>query len=313
MSTTNEPANVRRGLHPFWNAVLRGLGVVVPPLLTIAIVLWLVGTIQQYVLEPVVNGVQDLLVWGLADIRDEQAFPFDPEARENPVLDGKEYQRLENGTYIPRQVYEMVKRRRGEEPMPRTGPYIYHAYVRLAYLRPYLMIPLFLCAFTLLLYVLGKLMAAGVGHFFGGLLERGIARLPLVRNVYSAVKQVSGFLLSERKMAVSRVVAVEYPRKGVWAFGFVTGQGVPQIEAMVGEECISVLICTSPMPMAGFTITIPRSEAIDLGITLDQAIQFIVSCGVIIPPPRDLKLPHPDGADAPLLAAGDSSPTSSKQ
>ncbi len=170
--------------------------------------------------------------------------------------------------------------------MPRTGKYVYQMYLRVTYLRPSVMIPLFLCIFILVTYLLGKLIAAGVGRFTVGLVEMGIARVPLVRNVYSAVKQVSGFLLNERKMDVSRVVAVEYPRKGVWAIGLVTGEGVPDIEGLAGEPCLSVMICTSPMPMAGFTINVRRSEVVDLNITLDQAIQFIVSCGVIVPPPH---------------------------
>jgi uncharacterized membrane protein len=78
-------------------------------------------------------------------------------------------------------------------------------------------------------------------------------------------------------------VAVEYPRKGVWALGLVTGEGIPDIEKLAEDPCISVMICTSPMPMAGFTINVRRSEAVDLNMTFDQAVQFIVSCGVIVP------------------------------
>jgi hypothetical protein len=106
-------------------------------------------------------------------------------------------------------------------------------------------------------------------------------------------------------MEVSRVVAVEYPRKGIWQLGLVTGVGIPDIEAMVGEECLSVLVCTSPMPMAGFTITVRRSECVDLNITLDQAIQFIVSCGVIVPQPRGLPGIGHGGPAAPSLDSGE--------
>jgi uncharacterized membrane protein len=158
----------------------------------------------------------------------------------------------------------------------------------------------------LLLYLPGKFMAAGIGRFFITLFERAIRRVPLVRNVYAAVKQVSGFVLNEREMKVSRVVAVEYPRKGIWQLGLVTGEGMPDIEAMIGEPCLSVLVCTSPMPMAGFTISVRRSECVDLNITLDQAIQFIVSCGVIVPRPRDQEAAEPDAPAGQLLDAADS-------
>jgi uncharacterized membrane protein len=275
-----------------------------PPLLTIAIFLWIAGTVQNYILEPIATLVQKVTVRLIQDIRSENDFLASELSRPNPRRDGVPYQRLEDGTFIPQRVYDEVLKYRGEEPMPRTAPYIYRAYVRLVYLPPSAMIPLLLCIFILVLYLLGKLIAAGVGRFTVGLVEQGIARVPLVRNVYSAVKQVSGFLLNERKMDVSRVVAVEYPRKGVWAIGLVTGQGMHDIEGITGETCISVMICTSPMPMAGFTINIRRSEAIDLNITLDQAIQFIVSCGVIVPGPHGLPL-HGPAPKAPRAIAAD--------
>lgn len=272
-----------RGSHPFRDAVFGGLGVVLPPLLTIVIFLWIGGTIEQYVLSPVVQMAERVLARTQADIRSEEAFPPADRGQARAVLDGVEYQRLERGEYVPRAHYDLLVQRLGEEPIPRTGATFYAAYYRLVYLRPWIVIPAFVLIFTLILYLLGKFMGAGIGRFFWSLVEGGIERLPVVRNVYSAVKQVSGFILNERALQVSRVVAVEYPRPGVWALGFVMGEGMEPIERLVGQQCVTVLICTSPMPMAGFVITLRREEAIELDVTLDQAIQFIVSCGVVIP------------------------------
>jgi uncharacterized membrane protein len=279
--------------HPFRGAVARGLGILLPPLLTIVIFLWIGGTVDQYVLAPVVKGAESLLVWWKADIRSEDSIPLEQRNRAEPEVAGEVYHRLAAGELVPKTVYDTVVQRLGEDAIPRTGNAVYRNYFRIVYLRPYLVIPAFLLVFTLLLYLLGKFIAAGIGRFFWGLIEAGIVRVPLVRNVYSAVKQVSSFLLNERQTRVSRVVAVEYPRPGVWALGFVMGGAIGEIEKVAGDECVTVLICTSPMPMAGFTITIRRSEVIDLHITLDQAIQFIVSCGVVIPPPKTV---HPVGA-----------------
>ncbi len=270
---------------PFWRAVIRGLGVVLPPLLTIVIFLWIGGTVENYVLDPVTGLAQRILQFVVADIRVEGAIPQSERGKENPSIDGIVYQRLESGEYVPRAIYDLVKYYPSQEGPPRTASQVYRTYIRLLYLRPYVVVPAFILVFTLLLYLLGKFMAAGIGRFFVSLIEGGIDRVPVVRNVYSAVKQVSGFLLNERRMQVSRVVAVEYPRKGIWQLGFVTGEGLSDIEAMVGEQCLSVLICTSPMPMTGFTVIVRRSECLDLNLTLDQAIQFIVSCGVVIPQP----------------------------
>jgi len=250
-----------------------------------------------------------VLLW-TADIRQGDAFPPGEQGKGNPVADGVTFQRLDNGEYVPKAIYDVVQFRPGDEGMPRTALQVYKRYVRLTYLRPHVVIPAFILVFTLLLYVLGKLMAAGIGRFLLDPFEGGIRRVPFVRTVYSAVKQVSGFLLDERQMRVSRVVAVEYPRKGIWQLGLVTGEGMPDIEAVVGEPCLSVLMCTSPMPMTGFTVVVRRSECLDLNITLDQAIQFVVSCGVIVPRPEAPGAIQSAPSAKPLLTADGASGTS---
>jgi uncharacterized membrane protein len=82
----------------------------------------------------------------------------------------------------------------------------------------------------------------------------------------------------------TRVVAVEYPRKGIWTVAFVTGESMSDIRATAGEPVMSVLIPTSPMPFTGFTVSVKKSETVDLDITVDQAFQFVISCGVVVPP-----------------------------
>ncbi|MDZ7616243.1 MAG: DUF502 domain-containing protein, partial [Patescibacteria group bacterium] len=130
----------------------------------------------------------------------------------------------------------------------------------------------------------GKFMAAGIGRFFWSLFERGVHRLPMVSSVYASVKQVTDFLFSETNIQYTRVVAVEYPRAGIWSLGFVTGESFADIRSIANEPVVSVLMCTSPAPMTGFTITVRKSEIIDLNVTIDQALQFVISCGVVVPP-----------------------------
>ena len=126
-------------------------------------------------------------------------------------------------------------------------------------------------------------MAAGIGRFFLHYVETIITQLPIIRNVYSSLKQVTDFAFNENEMSFSSIVAVEYPRKGIWSMGFVTGEGMREIRDAAGEPILTVLMPTSPMPATGFTISVPKSETIDLNITIDQAVQFCVSCGVVIP------------------------------
>jgi uncharacterized membrane protein len=267
--------------HPFRRAVVRGLAVLCPPLLTILILVWVVGTTKTYFLEPVTHWARESIVWYVADIRED--LPLKSPAAKTTLWEGKTYSRLENGAFIPEEVYELVEQH-PVAPQPTTGEEFYRRYVDLTFLRPWVAIPFFLSMFTLLLYFLGKFMAAGMGNFFVNVLDMFIAKLPGVRSVYSAIKQVSDFIFTEREMKFTRIVAVEYPRKGIWSMGFVTGEGLASIRDSVGEPILSVLIPYSPLPVTGTTILVRKSECIDLNVSFDQACQFIVSCGVVIPP-----------------------------
>jgi hypothetical protein len=149
--------------HPFRHAVLRGLAVLCPPLLTVLIVVWAIDTTKSYLLEPVTALARDGFVWCLADIRED--LPQVPGSKTAKV-DGRDYRRLENGSFIPETVYDVVQKQPGEPP-PTTGEAFYRRYVDLTYLKPYLTVPFFLSIFILLLYFLGKFMAAGIGGFFG--------------------------------------------------------------------------------------------------------------------------------------------------
>jgi uncharacterized membrane protein len=272
------PAAVR----PFRRAVLRGLAVLCPPLLTVLIVVWAIDTTKNYLLEPVISLARDGLVWGLADVRTPEELSLPDRGAKTAELGGRAYHQIADGTFVPQTVYDKVRRQPGEPP-PVTGEAFYRRYVDLTYLRPHIAIPFFLAVFVLLLYFLGKSMAAGLGLFVAGNLERLVLRLPGVRAVYSAVKQVSDFFFSEREIKFTRIVAVEHPRKGVWSVGFVTGEGIAAIDEKVDEPMVTVLVPYSPLPVTGCTIVVRKSECIELNMTFDQACQFIVSCGVVSP------------------------------
>jgi len=273
--------------RPFRRAMLRGLAVLTPPLLTVLIIVWTIDTTKSYLLQPVTDWAREGFVWSLADVRED--LPLDAPATETATVDGQVYRRLGNGTFIPQSVYERVIKQPGQPP-PITGEDYYRRYVDLIYLRPYYTIPLFLALFVLLLYFLGKFMAAGIGRFFGGTFDRVVLRLPGVRAVYSAVKQVSDFLFTQREIEYTRIVAVEYPRKNMWSVGFVTGESFAAIGVETAEPVLILFIPYSPVPITGCTVVVRKSECLDLDITFDQACQFIVSCGVVVPPQQNERL-----------------------
>ena len=267
--------------RPFRRAVLRGLAVILPPLLTIAILIWVWNAVQQYVLVPVESGARISIAWAISDNpEDISNLNNDRVVYHNNV----QYRQLEHGQYVPLHVYDTVRAKLGTEPMPNTTEGIWRRYVDIMYLPQYVVIPVFLCVFVLLLYLLGKFLAGSLGRMLWNFFELVIHRLPIIRNVYSSVKQVTDFVFSEQEVQFTRVVAVEYPRKGIWSIGFVTGQSLIDIRSAANEDVLTVLIPTSPMPVTGFTITVRKSDTVDLDVSIDQAIQFIVSCGVVIPP-----------------------------
>jgi uncharacterized membrane protein len=214
-------------------------------------------------------------------------------------IDDEQYRRTEDGQFVPVEVYHYVAASVGKNPMPRDAKAIYTWYVDNKWLPRHIVVPVFLCLFLLVLYLLGKFLAAGVGRFFWNQMERLIHRVPLVRNVYGSVKQVTDFVFTDAEVPYTRVVAIEYPRKGMWSLAFVTGDGLWDIRGVAKEPIITVFVPTSPMPFTGFALTVKKSEVVELTITVDQAIQFFVSCGVVVPPPI-LGVPQKDQGEAPV-------------
>ncbi len=284
-----------KSFAPMRKAVFRGLAVAMPPLLTIVFFVWAWSTIDGYILGPIEATARHIIVFSISDVRDEDeinkelASLSEPDARlkkeDNTVVfnsvDGPLVK--VNKNFIPKEIYDTVELNPGTD-RPTTASAYYHRYVQLRYLRRQYIIPLFVALFIIALYLIGKLLAAGVGKMLWNYFENLIEQVPIIRNVYSSVKQVTDFAFSESELQYTRIVAVEYPRKGIWSMGFVTGESFMDIRTAANEPVLSVMIPNSPMPATGFTITVPKSETLDLNLTMDQAIQFCVSCGVVVPP-----------------------------
>lgn len=141
----------------------------------------------------------------------------------------------------------------------------------------------------LLVFLVGALLASVVGKGIWRIIEAIIMNTPILRRVYPYVKQITDFVLTqeEQQKMFSRVVAVEYPRKGIWSIGFVTGSGLKKITANVQKEFLTVLIPNSPTPVTGYVIIVPKEQTITLDMTVEEAFRFAVSAGVIAPHHRD--------------------------
>ena len=278
----------------FRRAVLRGLGVVLPPLLTIVVLIWAWNTIESYVLRPIETGIRTAVVWSVEETYSAVPSSAMPMSIGSKRLDGFTYQGTNfvpvqtNRRFIPAYVKKIVDEKTDYfgpyTPAPVSANAYWHRYVQLEYMPRWVVVPVFLIVFATVLYFLGRLFTVGMGRWFVHGFDRAISRIPVVNKVYGSVKQVTDFAFSDREIEFNRVVAIQYPREGIWSLGFVTGNSMSEIAEATGEPMLSVLMPTSPMPMTGFTVTVRKSEAIDLNLTIDEAIQFIVSCGVVVPP-----------------------------
>jgi uncharacterized membrane protein len=134
-------------------------------------------------------------------------------------------------------------------------------------------------------FIVGALLATVVGKTLWRMVEKFIMNTPLLRSIYPSIKQVTDFLLTQedQQRLFKRVVAVEYPRKGIWSLGFATGPGVAKVADSTKEELLSVLIPTSPTPFTGFVIMVPKKKTIELDMTVEEALRFIVTGGVVTP------------------------------
>ena len=134
-------------------------------------------------------------------------------------------------------------------------------------------------------FIVGAMLANVFGKTLWRIIEKFILNTPFLKQIYPYVKQITDFLFNkeEQKELFSRVVAVQYPRKGIWSLGMVTGTGLASVAQKERKEMLTVLIPTSPTPFTGFVITVPKKETIEMEMTIEEAIRFTVSGGVITP------------------------------
>ena len=138
---------------------------------------------------------------------------------------------------------------------------------------------------VVVIYFTGLFLSHYIGRRLHARLEQFVHRVPLVSKVYPAVKQVTDFIFGEADapMQFNRVVIVEYPGPGIWSLGLITGTSMRRMEDQTGEKTVSVFIPNSPTPFTGFVINVPESKTVDVPITIEEALKFVVSGGVLIP------------------------------
>jgi uncharacterized membrane protein len=287
MTTPSTPPTTPRKSN-FRRFFLRGLGIVLPTLLTLYILVAVYGFVDQRIAAPINSGIKRMWVavlpWPRAQGEDyigaEQS--LNPLERSRWEAAGSEKTALE-----PQARAVALERRWGAVSIGGWA----------------------------LLNVLGLLVAIAlvyiVGVMFGNLLgvqlykrgEQMLKRVPVFKAIYPHVKQVTDFLVGggdDQKMRFTRVIAVQYPRKGMWSLGLVTGQPLRSLqEAARPDELVTVFIPASP-PISGYVITAPVSDTLEMPMSIEDALRYIVTGGVIVPESQAALIPVIDAAGGPV-------------
>ena len=144
-----------------------------------------------------------------------------------------------------------------------------------------------------LITLIGFFTANLIGRYVVTYSEGLLARIPFVRNVYSALKQIFETVFRDSSDSFSQVVLVEYPRKGLWALAFVATDTLGEVQARLdepaGEQTVSVFLPTTPNPTSGFLLFVPKSAVIVLKMSVEEAAKLVISAGLVAPPHGEAK------------------------
>ncbi len=141
-------------------------------------------------------------------------------------------------------------------------------------------------ASLLIIFFTGLIAANVLGQKLVRLWEALLARIPVVKSIYYSVKQVSDTLFSSSGQAFRKALLVQYPREGAWTIAFLTGQPGGDAANHLRGDYVSVYVPTTPNPTSGFFLMMPREDVIELDMSVDEALKYIISMGVVAPPLR---------------------------
>jgi uncharacterized membrane protein len=139
-----------------------------------------------------------------------------------------------------------------------------------------------------LILLIGIFARNFIGKKLGGLGEKILNKIPLVRNIYTSIKQIVTTIFMQGKSNFRGVVLVEYPRRGAYSVGFVTGDTKGQIQRITEDNLVNVFVPTTPNPTSGFFILFPENDITLLNMTVEEGMKMIISAGMVTPPDRIL-------------------------
>ena len=272
-------------MDDFRRFFLRGVAALLPALLTVAVFLWAYNLIDIYIGRHITSGM--LRIMSLTGPPDAVNAELDALHYGQPINEWIVYG--PNAGLRATVEYNFIRSKALESPDPdiraRAERLRNQMLWRIAFAKYKLNLVGFLIA-IIVVYFVGFFLASFIGRTTLRIVEKMLTRLPIVRAIYPNIKQVTDFLFGEQKLEFSGVVAVPYPRQGIWSIGLLTGPPMQALEDRAGEDLLTIFIPSSPTPVTGYTIAVPRREVLDLAISIDEALRYIISAGVIKPDTR---------------------------
>jgi uncharacterized membrane protein len=146
------------------------------------------------------------------------------------------------------------------------------------------------------LTLIGALTAGFLGRMWLRLTEAVIRRMPVLRGIYSAMKQIFEAMLAQKSQAFREVALIEYPRRGIWTVAFITGQTVSHVQRHVDEDLVTLYVPTTPNPTSGFMLFLPKKDVQILDISVEDGLKLVLSTGIVAPPPEHRPVHEPEEA-----------------
>ncbi len=251
------------------NYFFRGIAALLPTILTIWIIAQCYYFVQDNISRPINYGIAKILVYSIdsyPEISEEQKKNY--LIKENPQLQG-DTEKIDKKINDPKTLRQIRLQ----------GAYDYWIYGKGR-------IAGFIVA-IIAVSVFGIFLAGFIGRTLWHSIESTFRKLPIIKQIYAPLRQITDFLMARREISFNKVVAVQYPRKGVWSVGLATGKAIKKVDQANNEEFLSVFVPSSPTPFTGYVIMTRREDIIELDITVEEALRFTVSGGVITPSQSD--------------------------
>lgn len=266
---------------------VRGLAILLPSVLTLWIVWQAYLFLERQVAEPINRGIRQVILLVIPEVFSDSKLPAWFVVTDEQVKEFRGDLKMQ-GTMEARMLLEQSDATLKAELQASKFKRFWDAHWYFRFIGLFVAVTL--------IYLAGRTLGGFIGRSVYARLESLLKRIPVVKQVYPHVKQVVDMIFGEQQIAFKKVVLVEYPRKGIYTIGFVTSAGMRSVADAAGEPVLTVFIPSTPTPFTGFAITVPKSQTIDMALTIDEALRFVLTGGVLVPGKQSPEVPDTIGA-----------------